>query len=40
MDKLKLLSDIFDDKTVNVIIKILAKEDIFYLRDVSRDSGS
>jgi len=39
MDKLKLLSDIFDKKTVDVIVKILSKEDIFYLRDISRESG-
>ncbi len=36
--KTKLLSTLFDDKTINVIQKLLNKKDIFYLRDLSRES--
>jgi len=34
-----LLSNLFDSKTVEVLKKLLRKDDIFYLRDISRESG-
>ncbi len=39
MEKPKLLSSLFDEKTVLVLQRILPTTDIFYLRDVSRESG-
>ncbi len=35
----KLLSEVFDEKTVKLLQCLLRKEDIFYLRDLSRESG-
>ena len=34
-----LLSNLFDPKTVEILKKLLVKEEIFYLRDLSRESG-
>lgn len=35
----KLLSEIFDEKTVRVLESLLHKDEVFYLRDLSRESG-
>lgn len=34
-----LLASLFDKKTVEVLKKLLRKKDIFYLRDLSRETG-
>ncbi len=39
VDQRALLTQIFDEKTVLVLEQILHKKDIFYLREVSKDSG-
>ncbi len=38
MSKAELLSTLFDDKTVRVLKNLINKKDIFYLRDLSRES--
>jgi len=38
-EKSSLLANLFDKKTVEVLKKLLAKKDIFYLRDLSRETG-
>ncbi len=38
-EKSSLLSNLFDKKTVEILKKLLAKKDIFYLRDLSRETG-
>ncbi len=37
-EKSGLLANLFDKKTVEILKKLLLKKDIFYLRDLSRDS--
>ncbi len=39
MERSNLLCMLFDDKTVAVLKKLLVKKDIFYLRDLSKESG-
>ncbi len=38
-EKSSLLANLFDKKTVEVLKKLLLKKDIFYLRDISRETG-
>jgi len=38
-ERVDLLSELFDDKTVKVLKKLLLKKDTFYLRDISRETG-
>ena len=38
-EKSTLLSSLFDKKTVEILKKLLLKKDIFYLRDISRETG-
>lgn len=37
--KTTMLSTLFDEKTIAILYLLLKKKDIFYLRDLSRDSG-
>ena len=38
-NKSALLASLFDAKTVDVLKKLLIKKDVFYLRDLSRETG-
>jgi len=38
-EKSGLLSNLFDKKTVEILKKLLLKKDVFYLRDLSRDTN-
>ncbi len=38
-NKSVLLASLFDNKTVEVLKKLMDKKDVFYLRDISRDTG-
>lgn len=39
VDRLKLLKEVFDDKTVRVLEELTKIQDIFYLRDLSKETG-
>ena len=38
-NKASFLSNLFDKKTVDILKSLLTKKDVFYLRDLSRDTG-
>ncbi len=39
MDRSSVLANLFDEKTVKILEKLLLKKDIFYLRELSKESG-
>jgi len=39
MERVRVLSSLFDQKTVKILEKLLIKKDIFYLRELSKESG-
>jgi hypothetical protein len=39
MERAKVLAGIFDQKTVKILEKLLIKKDVFYLRELSKESG-
>ena len=39
MERVQVLSNLFDQKTVKILEKLLVKKDVFYLRELSKDSG-
>ncbi len=39
MERTEVLAGLFDQKTVKILEKLLIKKDIFYLRELSKESG-
>lgn len=39
MERAQILSNLFDEKTVKILEKLLTKKDVFYLRELSKESG-
>lgn len=39
MERAEVLSGLFDQKTIKILEKLLLKKDIFYLRELSKESG-